>query len=408
MTLRCTLFLSVITFLLLLATPLTAQGFEPGHQRDDTLRIIFIHNSTGIFWLNENIGKLRLSLEDPTQNDYVFEVHDARGVDVIGYDTKVKHWLPKFETMLDEILSFDYSPDHYYSDPNMKNNIVMFKSCYDSSDIVEEGDPPGDPIHWKKTIWNYKAAYNGLAEIFRNHPDTLFVPITAPPRNKLESFYTKTCGLNAHDFNDWLTGEFVEKYRWQTGLNNVAVFNFFGDVLARPANDPDYPGALKDEYVQSGSDSHPNEAGNLAATAAFLPFINNAVREWRHFQVEKSTFHCHSADSVWFKLDAGPDFAGDPYVVVGTASGTSPGTWLLGVHVPINNDPFAKKTWLYANTPSLWNFKGLLDSQGQGYARVVTSAPIDPGLIDTVFHFGFFLGPNVQFVSNAAPILIVP
>ena len=173
MTNRCFVHLCILIFFSLTAVCLSAQEPIPDRGRDEPLRIIFIHNSTGIFWLSENNGKLRPSLEDRSLNDFDFEVHDARGVDTIGYETAVKHWLPKFQTMLDLILAFDYSPDHYYSDPEMFNNIVMFKSCYDASDIEEEGNPPGDPTHWKKTIWNYKAAYNGLAEIFAQHPNTL-------------------------------------------------------------------------------------------------------------------------------------------------------------------------------------------------------------------------------------------
>jgi len=200
-------------------------------QKSREFKLLFIHHSCGMAWLHPDNGGLRPALEDPARNDFLFDVHDAWGKDAIGIDTDVCDWLPKFETMLNLVLSFDDTPDIYYTDPKDFNRIIMFKSCYSASDIKKEGTPPGDPYSPDKTIWNYKAAYLACAEIFKEHPEILWIPVTAPPRHKdhLQNnglpYYTKEKGLNAWAFNEWLTGEFVENYRKETGLNNIAAFN---------------------------------------------------------------------------------------------------------------------------------------------------------------------------------------
>ena len=108
-----------------------------------------------------------------------------------------------------------------------------------------------------------------VTAFFKDHPNTLWIPVTAPPLNKHSTSYDKSEALNAWAFNEWLKGEFMEEYRNTSGLNNIAIFDLFGEVLANPKSDPYYPGALKDQYVKSGSDSHPNAAGGEAAESLY-------------------------------------------------------------------------------------------------------------------------------------------
>lgn len=224
--------------------------------------ILFIHHSCGSNWLATDNGNLRYEL-----TEYGLSVHDATYGDTIGDDTDVHHWYPKFRDQYDLVKSFDAHTNIYYEDENEVNQIIMFKSCYPASDITGEGTEPGDPEDSSKTIWNYKAAYNALLGIFRANNDTLFIPVTAPPRNVLDGAYTEERAARAREFNNWLVEE------WAPDYTNIAVFDFF-DVLADPETN-----GLREEY-SSGSNSHPTADGNQASTDEFMEFIDPAIDRW--------------------------------------------------------------------------------------------------------------------------------
>ena len=220
-------------------------------------KLLFLHHSVGSIWLNE--GNLKAAL---MANG--FAVHDATYGDEIGQETDVCHWVPKFQKDMDKILKFDQHPNGYYSD-GTENDIIMFKSCYPNSNIVDEGEGPGDPLDKTRTIANYKAVFDNLKETFKKYPDKKFIYVTAPPLVPAETTPDKT--VRARKFNEWLKLEFVPQYREETGLNNFYVFDFF-DVLSDEQN------YLKKEFRFVETDSHPNGAAGIAATAAFIEFLN--------------------------------------------------------------------------------------------------------------------------------------
>jgi len=128
-------------------------------------------------------------------------------------------------------------------------------------------------------------AYNSLLPYFREHTETLFVIITAPPlvyetANSLKASIKKllgrykdvqTTGICARRFNNWLKDSesgWLSKY----DLNNVVVFDLY-DILTKDgqSNWAGYP-------TQNGTDSHPSSEGNSIAAERFVPFLNKAVR----------------------------------------------------------------------------------------------------------------------------------
>ncbi len=372
---------------------------------DDEFDLLFIHHSVGDFWLATGHGNLRDSLEDPVLNDYDFRVHDADRADTIGIDTDVADWFPKFRDQYDLIRRFDQSPDVYYTDPEQYNKIVMFKSCYFAADIVGEGTPPGDPEGQLKTIWNYKAAYNALAGIFSQHPETLFIPVTFPPRNK-GNYWTRDSGKNSRIFTEWLKGEWLADYRLTTGMNNVAVFDLF-DVLAYPDDHPYWPNALNDAYA-TGTNSHPTPAGTQAATAQFIPFINTAMQEWREIQSDKYEISMSLADEINLTIDAGVANAGRAYHVFASSSGVSPGINLGDVHLPLNYDGYFEYSWQNFNTENLVQTRGYLDSSGSANAKMKSPANMDPSLVGSYFHVAYLLFLPTDFASGAIPIYCSP
>ena len=103
-----------------------------------------------------------------------------------------------------------------------------------------------------------------------------------------------------------------------------------------------------------------------------------------------------------FGLDAGVANAGALYVLVGSASGTSPGTPVDSVVLPLNFDNYTSIT-LSNPTPPLVNAVGTLDAQGTGSASfVIPGGVLGAGTVGLEFDHAYVLfGGTVYFASNA-------
>lgn len=270
-------------------------GVQDGTANDD---IVFIHHSCGDNWLN---GGLRTALSAKSYIDEVNDIYygddlppDAGRPDSLGGtpgdNTNMNHWIGWFNDYLEGVKKFDCATG--------RNAIIMFKSCYPISNINSDGREPGDPFSSSQTTVNYKsvfrkyndpagtytkngAVYKPLEQIFAANPDTLFIVVTAPPRNYGPSDETNNAeAQRARDFNNWLKNEWLTDYNARyPGLDNVAVFDWF-DALAYPANHSQHPNRLKEEYGGNGGDSHPNSRANRETATLFSSFIDPVYDSW--------------------------------------------------------------------------------------------------------------------------------
>ncbi len=247
--------------------------------------LVFIHHSCGSNWLNAGLHAALLN------KDYIDERNDITyGTDMPsdtgqpdslattpGDNTNMNHWILWFNDYLGRV------EDHVAVDGG--NRIIMFKSCYPISNIVSDGSEPGDPFISSQTVTNYKAVYRHpsgpgntygtdnykpLEDIFAENPDTLFIPVTAPPRHYGPSDATNDAEAHrARLFNNWLKNDWLSDYNADNPvLNNVAVFDWF-DVLAYADDHVLHPNRLKNEYGGNAGDSHPNSPANAYSTAIF-------------------------------------------------------------------------------------------------------------------------------------------
>jgi hypothetical protein len=221
-------------------------------------QLLFIHHSVGSLWLDE--GGLRAELIKRG-----FGVHDATYGDKIGEYTDMCDWAEKFANHMNEILKFDYHPDTYYNEA-AENNIIMFKSCFPNSQIIEEGIPPGDVGSKTRSLWNYKATMDSLKSIFARYPQKTFIFVTAPPLVPNQT--TLDDAKRAKEFSDWVKGPFIENYKSETGLGNFYIFDLF-NILSDQSN------CLNAEYRINDNDSHPNARGLKKATNEFIAFLQN-------------------------------------------------------------------------------------------------------------------------------------
>jgi len=107
--------------------------------------------------------------------------------------------------------------------------------------------------------------------------------------------------------------------------------------------------------------------------------------------------------------------AGDTYIALGSASGTSPGVSFGGVHLGINADGYFHHTLSAAlgGGGPLFNSFGAFDAKGQAQAQFVLPAGLDPALAGIALHHAVVtldLADATTLVggSNAVALSLVP
>lgn len=108
-------------------------------------------------------------------------------------------------------------------------------------------------------------------------------------------------------------------------------------------------------------------------------------------------------------LDFGPDRAGEPYLLLGSAAGTSFGPQLGSSTLPLTPDAYTSFTLDQPNSPPLTDSFGLLDAHGVAVATFVLPSGSSPGLAGlTLHHAGLALGGSNIAVSNPFRLRLVP
>lgn len=108
--------------------------------------------------------------------------------------------------------------------------------------------------------------------------------------------------------------------------------------------------------------------------------------------------------SLSFTLDVGPCYAGEPYVLLGSVTGTSPGFQASGRTIPLVPDAYFDLTLAAPSTPPLAGFAGSLDAQGRASATWTVPPGVALALTGTTLHHLFWVfepSPwSIRYVSN--------
>ena len=250
-----------------------------------TVKLIFIHHSSGENWMNDDNGGLGLTLSE--NNYFVSDTNYGWGPDLIGDHTDIPNWLDWFHSPdTPSYMAALYTESDQHSsytrtltDPGGENEIIMFKSCFPNSALSGNQNDPPSADGWL-TVGHAKFVYNEILQYFGAHPDKLFIVITAPPLSD------PSYAANARAFNQWLMNDWLNDNNY--ALQNVAVFDFY-NVLSGPDNHHRYynnqiqhvftPG--QNTLYYPSSDDHPSKTGNLKATDEFVELLNTYYHRWQ-------------------------------------------------------------------------------------------------------------------------------
>ena len=112
--------------------------------------------------------------------------------------------------------------------------------------------------------------------------------------------------------------------------------------------------------------------------------------------------------TVNFTLTGGAANAGKPFALLGSNSGTSPGTTLPGgLVLPLNRDLVTNFTWGNPTHPFFTNFQGNLDASGNATATLSTTfvpSAVPPG---SVLSFAWMTTFPFDFVSNPVDVNVI-
>lgn len=282
--LRLVPFVVGILLVTIAANPVPLQAGDNPNPPEETVKLIFIHHSTGENWITDGYGNLGRTLD---QNNYfVSDTNYGWGPDGIGDRTDIPNWPEWFASentprYMDALFNESGQHSSYTrtrSDPGGENEIIMFKSCFPNSALEGNPDDPPDPEGWL-SVGHVKYVYNEILQYFATRPDKFFVVITAPPLSDA------TYAENARAFNQWLLNDWLRENDYR--LNNVFVFDFY-NVLTSPDAHHRYTngqiehilGGQNTLYYPSGDD-HPSEQGSQKATEEFVSLLNVYYHRWK-------------------------------------------------------------------------------------------------------------------------------
>jgi hypothetical protein len=223
----------------------------------DPAQIIFMHHSTGqgLIWqggVREALTSLGYAFWDHGYNEegLVDSAGNYLGTnwDVPGDNTDPDGWHAIFNQPVT-------SPPSNTFSRMLEYDVIVFKSCFPSSDIVSE-----------EQFETYRSYFLDMRDVMDQHPDKLFVPFTTPPLVPNE-----TAPEHAARARRW--AEYLTSPEYLDGHPNIFVFDFFS-LLA------DEDGYLRAEYRGDEWDSHPNELANSTVGPIFVDFLDQAIREF--------------------------------------------------------------------------------------------------------------------------------
>ncbi|MHC4943142.1 MAG: right-handed parallel beta-helix repeat-containing protein [Planctomycetota bacterium] len=226
--------------------------------------------------------------------------------------------------------------------------------------------------------------------------------------------------LEDHDLQIHFIDSLIMKWKWgmevwssDSAYSDVRIYNcrFKQNPVYGVENNSHTPvQAIHNDWGDPSGPEHyalnPNGQGDKVSDGIFFePWIT----ETESLDADNFLLFAPEGGLVKFFLDAGIENAGRYFILLGSVSGTYPGTPLPGgqVVLPLNWDPFTDAVFNMVNTPFFLNFLGQLGHIGKGQAHLNTG-PIPDVYHSFIMYFAYALGNPFDFTSNPIEVLIVP
>ena len=131
-----------------------------------------------------------------------------------------------------------------------------------------------------------------------------------------------------------------------------------------------------------------------------------AAAEPMTFWADTYTIPADTGGVVNMYLSADKTHANRNYIVLGSVTGTEPGTTLPdGTVLPLNWDAFTNIVFKLANTPTFSNFMGQLDNNGNAVAQL--NIPPVPDYAGLKMYYAYTLYNPFGYASNPITITLV-
>lgn len=168
-------------------------------------------------------------------------------------------------------------------------------------------------------------------------------------------------------------------------------------LVGSAATDCNANGLADADELASGSGSDHDANGTLDACQAF--------------SVDVAAVSISAGGTQVMQLHAGPAFAGHTYLVLGSASGTAPGTPVGELVLPLEFDGYLAFSLNAPNAPPFAQSLGVLDGSGAATASYgVPAGVLPPGQAGLLLHHAYVLFDafGVSGASNPMPLELVP
>ena len=161
---------------------------------------------------------------------------------------------------------------------------------------------------------------------------------------------------------------------------------------------------LRANAIRQGETGAPYWAVDVAAAGT----LTDLVVEVSALSQSSNQYSLSAGTPVNFALDAGAARAGNLYLLIGSASGTSPGLLLApGVTLPLNFDGYLNFSVNFANVTPFSNTLGVLDGSGQASASWGLPAGWDPSLAGLQLSHAFITLSPLDFASEAETFTVI-
>ncbi len=233
----------------------------PDTDMGDDVKIIFLHHSTGAGVYNAGVAAWFDNYNITNSKNYqiterAYPKNSPYGWHNYPYD----YW----NIWVNHAGPYQYQQEDTLEILTQNYDVIIWKHCYPVSEIINSGTP--DVESSTKTIENYKLQYNALKAKMKTFPETRFIVWTGAVHVQGNTHIDEAKAQRMNTFVNWVKNE------WDEDGDNIFIWDFYeletdGESLY-----------LKNEYAQSNTNSHPNNAFNNRVAPLFSQRVVNVIQ----------------------------------------------------------------------------------------------------------------------------------